>query len=147
MLAVVTFLLAGGLLTAGATAALAGASLRDDQGYLMSRFTTLTTPGAAVSSESLRLRSDASSTLPRRLLGDAKVEVRAPAGPQVFVGLARTRDAKAYLTGVAYSTVVDPAPGWPIAHRRTGTTRVASPPSRRTRWTSGRLLHLAQGPR
>ncbi len=110
VLAVVTFLLAGGLLTAGATAALAGASLRDDQGYLMSRFSTLTTPGAAIASESLRLRSDASSTLPRRLLGDAKVEVRAPAGAQVFVGLARSRDAKAYLSGVAYSTVVDATP-------------------------------------
>ena len=81
VLAVVTFLVAGGLLTAGATVALAGATLRDDEGYLMSRFTTLTTPGAAVSSESLRLRSDASSTLPRRLLGDAKVEVRAPSAP------------------------------------------------------------------
>ena len=110
VLATVVFLLAGGLLTAGATIALAGATLRDDQGYLMSGYTTLSTPGAAVVSESLRLRSDASSTLPRRLLGDAKVRVRAPSGTQVFVGLAPSREVAPYLSGVAYSTVVDPAP-------------------------------------
>ena len=141
VMAVLTFLLAGGLLTAGAMAALAGASLRDDQGYLMSRFTTLTAPGAAVASESLRLRSDASATLPRRLLGDAKVEVRAPDGAQVFVGLARTRDVTAYLSGVAHSTVVDATP----AGDRMPTYRYhagglpTDPPDQVDFWTTSRI--------
>ena len=137
VLATVVFLLAGGLLTAGATIALAGATLRDDQGYLMSGYTTLSTPGAAVVSESLRLRSDASSTLPRRLLGDAKVRVRAPSGTRVFVGLAPSREVAPYLSGVAYSTVVDPAPAGadnkPTYRYHAGGT----PPNSRGRWTSG----------
>jgi hypothetical protein len=99
-----------GLLAAGGVARLADTALRDDAGYLMSSSVRLESTGYAVTSQSVDLNDDvAAVNLPERWLGTVKVEADGHTGSGVFIGIARTSDADAYLAGVAHSLVVDPA--------------------------------------
>jgi hypothetical protein len=102
------FLLAGGLLTAGATLGIADGALRDSDGFLMSPSVPVESSGSAVVSQTMKLRSGTSSVLPESVLGDLKTRVDASSSHNVFVGVAKAADAARYLTGVAHSTVLDP---------------------------------------
>ncbi len=110
VLGALLFLLGGGLLTAGLTLGLADNALRED-GYLMTSTTSVSTPGAAVVSPSIRLESFGGAL--GDLLGDARVTGNAGAGQDVFIGVASTSDVSAYLADAGYSRWVDaPADSW-----------------------------------
>jgi hypothetical protein len=114
VIAALTFLVAGGLLTAAGAVVVADAGMRDSQGFLMSESTAVTSPGAAVVSPDLLVDRGAPSALvPRRVLGDAKARVTSAPGRSVFVGLARSGDVAAYLSGVGHSTLLDPSASTP----------------------------------
>jgi hypothetical protein len=103
----------------------------------MSSALSVTSPGAAVTSQSLELSGGPSSTLPEQLLGRAKVRVDAGAGQQVFAGVARSRDAAAYLAGAGYSTVVDPSgPGGEPTYRQHPGGLPAQPPTSARIWAA-----------
>ena len=101
-----------GLLAGGATVGVAGAVLRDDDGFLMSDEVALATDTHALASATLQVRAGGvADTLPRSVLGDAKVEVTGPAGEPLFVGVGRSDDVAGYLADVGYATVED-LTGW-----------------------------------
>ncbi len=126
-----------GLLGAGATLGVTDRVMRDGAGYLMSPSLSVTSPGSAVTSQSLELSGGPSSTLPEQLLGRAKVRVDTGAGQQVFVGVARSRDAAAYLAGVGYSTVIDPSgPGGEPTYRQHPGGVPAQPPTTAGIWAA-----------
>ena len=96
-----------GLGAGGAALGVAEAGLRDDNGYLTSGSTTLTTDTYALTSGNLELHaSGAASDVPHQLLGDIKFTARStdPAVP-VFLGIAQTSDVERYLEGVERDTV------------------------------------------
>jgi hypothetical protein len=85
-----------------------------------------------VVSPDLLVDGGASSVLmPRRVLGDAKARVTSPTGRAVFVGLARSGDVATYLSGVGYSTLIDPsaptADGAPTYRYREGGPAAGKP--------------------
>jgi hypothetical protein len=105
--AVITFLVAGGLLAGGATLAVANGSLRDPQGFLMSPQQRFTTTGYAIESEAMQFGADTGPYyVPQNLLGDGKLTVTPGGSGGVFVGVAPSADLDRYLAGVQHSTVV-----------------------------------------
>lgn len=96
-----------GLLAAGTTLAIADSVARDSDGYVTSSTVDLQTPGHALVTDDVEIRSDSTVVdLPERLIGTAKIEVSAGDG-DIFVGIADSDEADAYLAGVARSTVTD----------------------------------------
>ncbi|HEY0775596.1 MAG TPA: DUF4389 domain-containing protein, partial [Nocardioidaceae bacterium] len=105
VLGALVFLVAGGLLTSGAVLGVADRTLRNDQGFLMSPLQTVSTSTYAVATEPLTI--DAGTTgdyVPQALLGDVALRAQ---GNDLFVGVARSADAEAYLAGVEHTTLVD----------------------------------------
>ncbi|MGZ4470206.1 MAG: hypothetical protein ACXVXB_17100 [Nocardioidaceae bacterium] len=102
------FLFGAGLFLSGAALGIADRVLRDDQGYLMSPSRSVSTPGAALVSRTIKLHGNAASVFSESLLGHAKARVDPAAGRSVFVGVGRSGAVAAYLAGVAQSTVLDP---------------------------------------
>ncbi len=101
-------LVALGLLAGSAMVQFADKAVRDDDGYLMSSTVNLESPGYAVTSGSAELnRGPAPIALPERWLGTVKVEAIPHTENGIFVGIARTADVDAYLTGVARSVALD----------------------------------------
>jgi hypothetical protein len=134
---VLVLLLGGGLATAGATLGIAERVVRDQDGYLMSPSVTLASTRSALVSEDVQLTSGASTALPENLLGDGRLRVDAPRGKEVFVGVARSRDAAAYLTGVGYSRVVDPGgDGEPPTYQQHAGRAPATAPGEAGIWES-----------
>ena len=88
----------------GGALALLDHTQRDDQGFLMSGTTELTTPTYAITSTAITLHSDVAA-LPESLLGDLKVTSSAEV--PVFIGIASTADVRAYLGGVEHATLSD----------------------------------------
>ena len=108
VLASLLFLVGGGFLAAGATAGVAGLTLRNDDGFLMSPTETFSTAGYAITSEPLTIDSGtAGDWVPQEMLGDVRLEGSAPEGQEIFIGVASTSDAAAYLAGVEHATLVD----------------------------------------
>lgn len=108
--AAAVFLLLGvGMLVGGGALRLAGATLRNDDGFVMGSTRAWQSPGYAVRSESAEIDTDSTMLdLPERLLGTMTATAD-PATPNgVFLGVARTAYVERYLTNVAQSTVVDP---------------------------------------
>jgi hypothetical protein len=98
---------------AGTTLAIAQAQARDQAGFVMSDHKTFQTVTYAITSDNVQLPSDpAGAFLPRAWLGEAKVTASSLGGRPVFIGVAATRDALAYLNGVSHATVVDPGSTW-----------------------------------
>ena len=91
------------VLLAGLALAVLGAAVRDDDGYVMSSREQLDSHGAAIVSESVNLRD----SVWEDVLGRARIEASSRSGGSVFVGIARTADVEAYLSGVAHSVVDD----------------------------------------
>ncbi len=110
----VVALVVGALLLFGAAGSLLGGGsllwaqqdLREG-GYLMTSEARVGTDGYAVSSRSFRLEGEGLDWVGDELVGDARLEVTAADGAEIFVGLARSTDADAYLRGVAHAQVDD----------------------------------------
>jgi hypothetical protein len=117
----------------GAALAVADHGLRDDDGYLMSGTTELTTQTYALTSTSVEVHADAPVVLlPERLLGDVKITATSGDGP-IFVGIARTADVAAYLSGVEHATVTDLADG--PAYKDSGSSAPATAPTASDIWS------------
>jgi hypothetical protein len=103
----VALLVSLGVGVAGAALAVADHGFRDEDGFLMSDTTQLTTSTYAITSTSVTVHADTpADNLPQRLLGDVKV--RADAGPRaVFIGIAATSDVDAWLGNTEHATVTD----------------------------------------
>jgi hypothetical protein len=99
LLLLVALLLAVG----GAAVAVADTTQRDAGGYLMSDRIALQSGGYAVTSANLEIQGAA--RLPHRILGNAKVSATPDADTPVFVGVAKTSDARSYLSGVRRAQV------------------------------------------
>lgn len=85
------------------TVALADATLRDDDGFLMSGDQPIATQTYAVISDQMEVHTEpAPEFLPEGLLGDVKVTASSDAGP-VFVGVAPSADVEAWLAGAPYA--------------------------------------------
>jgi hypothetical protein len=102
----VVVLASAGIGLGGGALAIADHGLRDHDGFLMSGTTELTAGGYAIATTSVTLDADVPSAfLTEDLLGNIKVT--ATADQPVFLGIARTSDAKAYLRGVDHATLTD----------------------------------------
>ncbi|MFP5345799.1 MAG: DUF4389 domain-containing protein [Actinomycetes bacterium] len=131
----VLLLVALGAGLAAATAAVAGTTMRDDGGFLMSGERSLSTDGYALTSENLELHAaDAVAFVPRAVLGDAKITARSDGATPVFVGVAATSDVTAYLQGVRHATVVDMSTD--VTYRTTGGGAPATAPTSSDIWVA-----------
>jgi hypothetical protein len=102
------FLVSAGFLVAGTTLAVGGATLRNDDGFLMTPSQTLSTTTYAISSEPLELDAgSAGDVVPESLLGEVAVRADVRGAEPIFVGVATASDAAAYLAGVEHTTLVD----------------------------------------
>ena len=106
VLGVVVALIGMGVLAAGGTALWADQAVRDDDGYISSS-TRLQTPSYALASESVLVDSGEDWNLSERLIGDVRFRATSATSAPVFVGIAATSDARAYLADVGHSTVAD----------------------------------------
>ncbi|MET1058574.1 MAG: hypothetical protein ABWX84_03195, partial [Nocardioides sp.] len=119
-------------------AALAAAELgsRDDDGFLMSPSQSLTTSTYAIASSRLHLDVDtAGPVVPESLLGDAKLTATPRNGKAVFLGIAPTSRARAYLAGVEHAALVDLADSDPV-YRTTGGSAPAAAPAQMDFWAA-----------
>jgi len=96
-----------GMGAAGGALAFADATLRDDDGFLMSGAETFETSTYAIASSDLDLETGAPAAfMPDAVLGDAKLTVSALSPAPVFVGIADSRDVAQYLRTVEHATLV-----------------------------------------
>ncbi|HEX6249598.1 MAG TPA: DUF4389 domain-containing protein [Nocardioidaceae bacterium] len=102
----IVFLVAGALLTGGAVLGVGGATMRNDQGFLMSPNQSVATGTYAVATEPVTIEGAWSDVLPEAVLGDVAVRARAGGGEELFVGVAPTTAVEEYLSGTAFATVV-----------------------------------------
>ena len=117
-----------GMGAVGGALALAGATMRDGQGFLMSGAESFRTDTYAIASGTLDLRSHTPGPfLPDTILGDAKLTVSASGETPVFVGIAHSSDVAEYLRGVQHATVVDFAKGDPVYRLHSGGAPTARP--------------------
>ena len=92
----------------GGALAIADNQLRDSSGFLMSNAQALASPTNAITSENIELNTgNAVDQVPQRWLGDAKVTATGTTNAPVFVGVARSIDVAAYLSGVQHAVVTD----------------------------------------
>ena len=102
----VVILASAGIGLGGGALAVVDHGLRDHDGFLMSGTTELTAGGYAIATTSITLDADVpSGFVPEDLLGSVKVT--ATSDQPVFLGIARTADADAYLRGVDHATLTD----------------------------------------
>jgi hypothetical protein len=108
----VLLFLSTGLLTGGAALLWADRTQRDD-GYVSSGWTALATDRYAVTSDGVELDTAGADWVIDEFLGTARLEVRpGDDAADLFVGVARTRDADAYLRGVGQARVDELGTGW-----------------------------------
>ncbi|HET7356057.1 MAG TPA: DUF4389 domain-containing protein [Nocardioidaceae bacterium] len=130
----VVLLVSLGLIAAGATLGIADRFFRDSQGFLMAPQSSLSSPGSALVSPNVQVQAQPASTLPRSVLGTAKVTVDPAGGGPVFAGIARTGAAAGYLAGVARSTVLTTGPHPSYQFHQGGLP--GRPPSRAGIWVA-----------
>jgi len=108
----VLLFVATGALLAGGGLLWADRTQRDGQ-YLWTSPTQVSTTAYALASDSLRLDTGGSPWVLDRILGTAQLRAT-PVGAQtdLFIGVARTADATAYLRGVGYRQLSDLGTGW-----------------------------------
>ena len=128
----VAALAAVALLASAAVVGVAAAVGQDQQGFLMSPSRTLDSPGYAIASRDLVLRSD-SPSLPHRLLGDAKIRVTPAAGQAVFVGIGPSWAVHRYL-GDARVSVLQRFSGWDPVYSQQGSGTLAVRPGQVSIW-------------
>ena len=119
-----------------ATLAVADATMRDDDGFLMSGTQPVATQTYAVVSEHMELNGETPGFVPEGLLGDAKVAVESDAGP-VFVGVASSADVEAWLADVPYAVATRlPMNGDEATYRVVDGTAVPGDPAREGFWVA-----------
>jgi hypothetical protein len=118
-----------GLLGAGGAALWADQTQRDADGYVTTDTVTLTTTTSALVAEPIEVTLDQPGDVSwlRRALGTVRITVQAPAGRELFVGLARSDDADRYLEGVAVDRIADVDGTDPSYERRSGSEAPAQP--------------------
>jgi hypothetical protein len=126
-----------GLLGAGGAALWADQTQRDADGYVTTGTTSLSTSTAALVAEPLEVTLDrpADAVWLREAFGSVRVEVQAPAGRELFVGLARTDDVDRYLSGAAVDRVVE-VTGDDVAYDRRPGATAAAPPAAQDFWVA-----------
>ncbi len=100
------FLLGGALFAGGAALGVADRVLRDADGDLLTPAVTVASLGSAVVLEGVEVSEPGAEVLDQ-VFGRTRVRVEAGTGKELFVGVARSSDASAYLSGVARSRLVD----------------------------------------
>jgi uncharacterized protein DUF4389 len=120
------------LLISSAVVGVAAAVGQDEEGFLMTPTRTLASSGYAITSQDLVLRSD-SSTLPHRLLGDAKIRVTPAGGKAVFVGIAPSWAVHRYLGNARVSVLQRFEGGTPVYGQR-GSGTLAMRPGQASIW-------------
>lgn len=85
--------------------------IRDDAGFVMSREVELATTSYAVASENLQVHIGVAGTVPDRFVGGLRLTADPEGDRPLFVGIGATEDVRAYLSGVAHTTVVELPPG------------------------------------
>jgi hypothetical protein len=104
---VIVGLLALGMLAIGGVLLWAD-SKKDEQGYIHTDTERFATRTAAIATDNLDLDSSGPGWLTSHdRYGHMRLEVASRNGKPVFVGIARTKDASAYLRGTAHATVTD----------------------------------------
>jgi hypothetical protein len=104
---VIVGLVAFGLLAVGGVLLWAD-SKKDEQGYIHTDTERFATRTAAIATDNLDLDSSGPGWLTSHdRYGHMRLEVSSRNGKPVFVGIARTKDASAYLHGTAHATVTD----------------------------------------
>ena len=76
---------------------------KNDDGYYMTSTERFATPTNALTTENLDIDDD----LPGDVSGTVRFDVRGSSSKPVFVGVARSRDVDAYLSGTAHATLSD----------------------------------------
>lgn len=146
----VVALVAGCVLAAVGTALFVGAATltwayttqRDDDGYFTSPRVLVETATPALHSERVDLGSDeAPDQWPfgKGDLATVRLEARADAGAEVFIGIGHTRDVDAYLDGIAHDEVTSIR--WSrgdrdVRYRRVEGASVAPAPTDQTFWAA-----------
>ena len=123
-------LLALGLATSGAAALVIDHTQRDLDGYLMSPSRHLSTGSYALESKATNLGSDMTGS---DFLGT--VRIRTESGRRVFVGIARSAAAAAYLAGVRRAEVSEIGP-WHVGYDVQTGGAPSTPPASQTFWTA-----------
>ena len=109
--AVLLFVSAGLLFTGGGL--LWADQTQRDGDYLMSPTTEVSTGRYAVTSDDIVLDTGGAAWVLDDVIGRARVEARTvDEGTAIFVGVARSRDADAYLSGVGHHRAHDLGPRW-----------------------------------
>lgn len=104
-------LVAIALLVAGFGVLVADQSMRDSDGYLSTPSMTMSTSGYAVSTGNVLLETSGNDQVFRDVIGTVRVRVtQQVADAPVFVGMAPTGLANAYLSGVAHTRADGPGP-------------------------------------
>lgn len=115
---------------------------RDNDGYFTSRRVLVETPTAALHSERVDLGSDERPDqwpFGKGDLATVKLEARAEAGDEVFIGIGHTRDVDAYLDGIAHDQVTSIRWGRgdrAVRYRRVDGASVAPAPTDQTFWAA-----------
>lgn len=120
----------------GLTLAVASATLRDDDGFLMSGEDTFSTATYAMTTGNMEIHAEgAAQNLPHNLLGDAKITATPNGDAPVFVGIAPTADVARYLRGVGHATFVGFQDEFP-AYRMTAGEAPKAPPTASDIWVA-----------
>jgi hypothetical protein len=123
-------LLAFGLATSGAAAIVIDHTQRDSDGYLMSPSKHLSTGSYALVSQPTHLSSDVTG---HDLLGT--VRIRTEGHRRVFVGIARSAAAAAYLDGIRRAEVTEIGP-WHVGYDAKTGGPPSTPPASQTFWAA-----------
>jgi hypothetical protein len=102
-------LLSLGFLAGGGVLLWADQTQRDATGFLSTPVETLDTDTYAIVTEGVDLRFDEGPDwlYPSRILGETRLSISAQDDSAVFVGIGRSSDVSAYLSGVGHATVKD----------------------------------------
>ena len=120
----------------GTTLVVADQMTRDTDGFLTSPQQTLSSTGFAITSEAVHLEMDQTlDRLPDRIIGDVRLSLESTGGAELFVGIARTADARDYLAGVQRDTLLEVRDSGPVYRSTTGTAP-GTPPTEQTFWVA-----------
>lgn len=124
---------------------------RDADGYFTSRPVAISTDGYAIASNRLDLTGrGADAAVVEHMLERVRVRASSLSGKPIFVGVGRSRDVRAYLSGVAGTRVTDVRDNHTAVTRALTGTRRPDPPSAQTFWkatATGDRPSLAWSPR
>jgi hypothetical protein len=122
------------LLLGGLALVAAHAFARDDDGYYTTDTERLETAAFAIATDEIDLGTEVDEA-PEDLLGTVRVQSESASGRPTFVGIGRTDDVGAYLSGVAYAELTDFADGDPVYEDHPGDAP-AGPPGDEDFWAA-----------